>query len=181
MNVMLDIKPFESISDAIDGLEVAFEHQRSLKFTPEDFSSFEQGRLVKLITACKSLLTIEQRFNEFLKYYHIDYIPKVFWENTTWFAEVVDFRSKIKVYSGTPHYYYNKGKRCENFTNLHDANPHCAETMISQMHSYLIKAQNKWSNKDFNGAYNREVHIASQAKRINKYAPFGDYYGIYEG
>jgi len=174
MAISLNIEPFDSISDAIDALEVAFRNS-SLKFKCENFSSYERNKLVYLLTACKAMLTIENRFYEFKKYYHIECKIKLLWDNTTWKAEVKDFRNKIVLTSGSYLCGYN------NAINRKDENPYCAQTMISQLRSVLIDAQSKWGTSNFEWMYNREVKLISKINRFNKYSPCDDYYGIYSG
>lgn len=122
MQISLDIKPFHSISDAVDGLEIAFDSPKTIKFKCESFSNYERDKLVKLLTACKSILTIEENFYEFRKSYHIDCVTKLFWDYTTWSAEVKDFRSRIKVYSGTP-----LGGYINEYATTHDKQPFFAK------------------------------------------------------
>ena len=173
MSVSLGIIPFDSINDAIDGFEVAFEYD-SLKFKCQSFSSYERERLVKLLTACKAMLTIENSFNEFIRFYKIDCSTKILWDNTTWKVQVKDFRNRIKVLSGS---YFG----FQNSISLHNEKPYCAQTMIAQLQQMLSEAQTIWGIDNFNWMYNREVKIISKERRFNKYAPCGDYYDIYSG
>lgn len=173
MFVSLEIIPFDSISDAIDGFEVAFEYD-SLKFKCQSFSSYERERLVKLLTACKAMLTIENRFNEFARFHKINCSTKILWNNTTWKVQVKDFRNRIEVLSGS---YFG----FQNSMSLHNEKPYCAQTMIVQLQQMLSEAQTIWGIDSFNWMYSREVKIISKERRFNKYAPCGDYYDIYSG
>lgn len=174
MLVTLDITPFDSISDAIDGFEVAFEHSNSLKFKCQKFSGYERENLVKLLTACKAMLTIENRFNEFIRFYRIDCSTRILWDNTTWKVEIKDFRNRIKVFSGSYFGFHNS-------ISMNNENPYCAQTMIAQLQRMLIDAQTIWGIENFNWVHNREVRIISKERRFNKYAPCRDYYDIYSG
>lgn len=175
MQVPLNIKPFHSVGDAIDGLEIAFSFPKTIKFKCDSFSSYERERLVKLLTACKSILTIEEKFYEFKKTYHIDCVTKLFWDYTTWSVEVKDFRRRVKVYSGTP-----LGGYVNEYATTHDEQPFFAKKMIAQFQNFLNEAQTKWGS-NFEWMYNREIRIISQESKINRYAPCGDYYDIYSG
>lgn len=176
MQIQFDIKPFDTLAHAIDGLEVAFGFPNTLKIKCGQFSSMEREHLVKILTACKSFLTIEQKFSEFIKYYHIDCISKLLWDNTTWKVEVKDFRSKVKVYSGAP-----LGALYNDYTTKHDENPRVSSIMISQLRSMLVEARTVWGMDNFNWMYNREVRLISARNNFNRYAPGNDYYDIYSG
>ena len=175
MIVQLNIKPFDSILDAINGLEVAFHCPSVLKFKCSPYNVFERERLTKLLTACKSLLTIEWNFQEFIKCHHIDCISKMLWESTSWEVKVQDFGTRIKVYSGTP----LGGLRTDR-TTTHDQRPYIANIMVAQLRRMLNEAQTVWGKENFEWVYNNDVQIISKKTQFNKYPAYdNDYYDIY--
>ena len=175
--IELDIKPFQSLGNGIDAIKFAFKFPQKLKFEIDDrFSTYERDKIVKMLSACKGFITLEQYFNEYIKFgNHIKYHHKFFWNDTSWEVSFADWGKLMNVYSGCFH-----GEFWENPVSGNDQRPYISSRMKNQLLIVLRNAKSKWSEEKFKWVYEREVRLISKAPSINIYTP-GDEYGIYSG
>ena len=87
---------------------------------------------------------------DFLKYYKIDFVTKVFWENTTWEISYKPSEYKYTVKSGT-----QMGTYGDEFSTRHNTNPWISRNMESQVRSLLREARNNWPSARFAELYER--------------------------
>lgn len=109
-----------------------------------------EGRILTGFIVGKAMLCIEDKFYEFLQNYHIEYITKVFWDDTSWEINYKSSEYTYKVFSGT-----RMGGWSTEYETRRDSCANIGRIMISQSKELLRVAEREWPHQRFIELYNR--------------------------
>lgn len=140
------VLPFEDIDSARNAIAY---HFSVIKIRRNNNCDKMNGIIRSALIIGKALLCFENNFNEFKKLFHIEYISKVLWEDTTWEIQYRPTDYTYKVYSGT-----TMGPWSDKYQTVKNSPVHIGGIIISQAKKLLMVAEQEWPSQRFLELYN---------------------------
>ena len=108
-----DIRAFDSIEEAYHAFNL-YVYDKDLKLEYNSDKGFDYKVVFQAIILCKFLSTIKWKFDEFKKYYRIEYQIKRFWKQSTWRATYNNLTYQFIIQTG---YTFGGYTQCGNYQN----------------------------------------------------------------
>ena len=94
-----DIRAFDSIEEAYHAFNL-YVYDKDLKLEYNTDKGFDYKTIFQAIILCKFLSTVKWKFEEFRKYYRIEYQIKRFWKQSTWKASYNNLTYQFVIQTG---------------------------------------------------------------------------------
>ena len=152
-------KPYLTVDEAIDVI-ASTASRGDIKIVLNEDVMKTQFSLNRALQTSKAFKTIEDNFDVFRKKYNIEYVSKLFWDDTTWEISYNYSQFKYTIKSGS-----DMGGWGQEYKTRKNEVVYISSTINSQIVHVLYEAKKIWPSERFDIFYSKFLVIAQSGTR----------------